>query len=72
MPELSDYELLQLIYKHINLDALKSQNNSITRECVDNLFSKLLEYIKRGKESTSPPPTHSPSPLSSPPRGEGW
>ena len=47
MSELSDYELLQLIYKNINLDALKSQNNSITREEIDNLFSKLLEHIKR-------------------------
>ncbi|MGR3310070.1 MAG: ribonuclease HI family protein, partial [Candidatus Brocadiales bacterium] len=47
MHELSNHELLQLIYKHINLDALKSQNNSITREAIDNLFSKLFEHIKR-------------------------
>ncbi len=45
MSGLSDYELLQLIYKHINLDALKSQNNSITREAVDNLFTKLLKSV---------------------------
>ncbi len=51
MPELSDYELLQLIYKHVNLDALKSQNNSITREAIDNLFSKLFEYIE-GRQRT--------------------
>lgn len=43
MTEISDYELLQLIREHINLDALKSQNNSVTRERIDNLFTKLLK-----------------------------
>lgn len=54
MSGLSDYELLHLIRKHINLDALKSQNNSIAREAIDNLFSKLFEHIKR----ESPNDTH--------------
>ncbi|HHT9126490.1 MAG TPA: ribonuclease HI family protein [Candidatus Brocadiia bacterium] len=55
MPELSDYELLQLIYKNINLDALKSQNNSVTRERLDNLFSKLLNV---GASGCSPLPSY--------------
>jgi ribonuclease HI len=50
MSEMSDYELLQLIHEHINLDTIKSQNNSITREAVDNLFSKLLEQIVKSSE----------------------
>lgn len=44
---ISDYEILTLIHKNIDIVKLKNQNKTITKKIIDQFFQKLEEYVKK-------------------------
>lgn len=43
----SDYELLALVHKSIDMEKLKEQDRSITKKRVDTLFQNLKSHVKK-------------------------
>ena len=50
---ISDYELLALIHKSIDIETLKEQDKAITKKRVDKLFQDLQGYVKKGDPDIS-------------------
>ncbi len=50
---ISDYELLALIHKNIDVRILKKQNETITKTRIDKLFQNLKIHLKKSKLSIS-------------------
>ena len=44
---ISDYELLALIYKSIDIETLKEQDKAVTKKRVDKLFQDLKGHVKK-------------------------
>jgi len=44
---ISDYELLSLIYKSIDIETLKEQDKAVTKKRVDKLFQDLKGHVKK-------------------------
>jgi len=44
---ISDYELLALIYKSIDIETLKEQDTAVTKKRVDKLFQDLKGHVKK-------------------------
>jgi ribonuclease HI len=53
---ISDYELLALIHKNIDVRILKKQNETITKARIDKLFQNLKIHVKKIKLSNSTGP----------------
>ncbi|MFQ5964820.1 MAG: ribonuclease HI family protein [Candidatus Scalinduaceae bacterium] len=50
---ISDYELLALIHKNIDVRRLKKQNETITKTRIDKLFQNLRTHVKKSRLSIS-------------------
>lgn len=46
MKNISDYELLRIIYKNVALDKLFRQYPGISKERIDGLFKKLAQFLR--------------------------
>ncbi len=53
---ISDYELLALIHKNIDVRRLKKQNDTITKTRIDKLFQTLKIHVKKSNLSISTGP----------------
>jgi ribonuclease HI len=46
MTKPTDYELLRLIYKHLNMPRLLAENPSLTKADVDGIFQRLSSHVR--------------------------
>ncbi len=58
---ISDYELLALIHKSIDMEKLKEQDKAITKKRVDKLFQGLKGHVKKDDPDISEEEITSPS-----------